>query len=295
MFWGRPPSRGSCILRPPRLVCHAPRPRPAPQPSYLCARQAPVLGPLPAWALPASETPGAAVLTPGLWPGPPAAPFGAPTTPKSYRSPPSLRPASSCLPPAAPRRRVPCQLNAGGVRGPGGQSEITGRGAVMGQSRVQPGQTRRLDKPRPLTPAAPGHLGGGPGAWARALGPQTPDLAAAWQHAPPPSPRGSAGGICGSQSRAGWEEGVRGERHLPWGGGRAAAACGLTASTQEAAAPAWGPGRPLSWAPAPGGRVSPAEVSSPGAGVPSPARPGPARHSWWGGLRDGCPRTTVSS
>jgi len=102
----------ACVLGPPsrpwqlhsedpRLVCRAPRPRPAPQPSHLCARQAPVSGPLPAQALPASETPGAAVLTPGPWPGPPTAPFGAPATPKSYRLPPSLRPASSCLPPSS--------------------------------------------------------------------------------------------------------------------------------------------------------------------------------------------------
>ena len=26
--------------------------------------------------------------------------------------------------PAAPRRRVPCQMNVGGVSGPGGQSEV---------------------------------------------------------------------------------------------------------------------------------------------------------------------------
>ena len=157
----------------------------------------------------------------------------------------SFRPASSCLPPAAPRRRVPCQVNAGGVRGlGGGQSEITSRGAVMGQGGVQPGWMRWLDKPRPLTPAAPGHPGGGPRASVRALGPQTPDLATAWRAHTSAKPHSSAGGICGSQSPVGREEGVRGERHLPWGGGRAAAACGLTASTQEAAALVWGPGHP---------------------------------------------------
>lgn len=87
--------------------------------------------------------------------------------------------------------------------------------------------------------------------------------------------------------------GVRGERHLPrppgggWGGGRTVAVCGLTASMQEAAAPVWGPGHPLSWSPALGGGVSLAEVSLPGAGVPSPARPGPAQHSQWGGWEMG--------
>lgn len=74
------------------------------------------------------------------------------------------------------------------------------------------------------------------------------------------------------------------------GGGRAAAACGLTASTQEAAAPVWGPGHPLSWVPAPGGEGSLAEVSLAGAGVPSPARPGPAQHSSCGGWEMGVPQ-----
>lgn len=95
--WGHPPATSAAFPGPsPGLP--PPQAHPAPQPSHLCVRQAPVSGPLPAQALLASETPGAATLAPGPWPGPPAAPFGAPATLKSYRLPPSLRPSSSCLP-----------------------------------------------------------------------------------------------------------------------------------------------------------------------------------------------------
>lgn len=91
-----------------------------------------------------------------------------------------------------------------------------------------------------------------------------------------------------------WGSEVRGTDPGPpgWGGGRAVRV--VCWPPQEAAVPVWGPGHPLSWVPAPGGRGSPAEVSLAGAGSPSPARPGPAQHSRCRGLGRSAPPATTT-
>ena len=205
-----------------------------------------------------------------------------------------LRPASHLTqPPAAPGLCVPCPVQGrrphsvivGGVSGPGVQSPRAEgdpkQRTLMVGSWVQPGGTRPAGKPRPLTPAVPGHLYCDPEP-RKSPAPQAPDLATAWgartSAGPPAAPRGE-----GTHRRQGWgcrrwESEVRGTSPSPQGGGCRGPGCScvcLTASGQEAAAPGWGPG--------PQAGLQPRAVS-PGLGLlarvrgpqPSQARPFPA-------------------
>ena len=190
----------------------------------------------------------------------------------------SFRPASSCLPPAAPRRRVPCQVNEGGVRGPG-----VGGGAERDH------EQRSRDGPECGS------------AWMDALAEQAPasdprsPRSSWWRPRSPsesprppdsrPSDRVAGTHLC--QAPAALQEASAGLR-AEWAGRRGsevrgtspAAACGLTASTQEAAATV-GP-----WAPRTGLQPRGAgclQLRSPCPGQGSPAQPGLAQPGTHGG------------
>lgn len=114
---------------------------------------------------------------------------GRPRDPMTYLPVSFLRPASQLAqPPAAPGLCVPCPVQGcrphsvivGGVSGPGVQSPraegYPKQRSHHGRSWVQPRGTRLAGKPRPLTPAVPGHLYCDPEP-RKSLAPQAPDLA----------------------------------------------------------------------------------------------------------------------